>query len=115
MDSSSNCGRFTKSKERIQTFKETGDEKYIYKNELNKACFQHDMAHRNLKYLARRTACDKVLKDKTLNIAKNLKYDGFQRGLASIVYNFFDKKTSGGAIKYMLNQQLADELHKPII
>ena len=111
----SDCGPFTKSKERIQTFKETGDAKYIYKNELNKACFQHDMAHRNLKYLARRTACDKVLKDKTLNIAKNLKYDGFQRGLASIVYNFFDKKTSGGAIKYMLNQQLADELHKPII
>ena len=56
------CGPFTKNKERIQKFKETGDTSYIYKNELDKACFQHDMAYGNFKDLARRTASDKVLK-----------------------------------------------------
>ena len=71
---------------------ETGDSRYIYQNELNKACFQHDMAYRNFKDLKRRTAVDKVLHDKAFNIAKDSKYDGYQRGLASIVYKFFDKK-----------------------
>ena len=54
------------------------------------------MAYRDLKDLNRTTAADKVLCDKAFNIAKNPKY-GYQRGLASMVYNFFDKKTSGGA------------------
>ena len=63
-------------KERIQKFKETGATNYIYKNELDKACFQHDMAYGDVKDLARRTALDKVLKDKAFNIAKNPKYDG---------------------------------------
>ena len=76
------CGPFAKSKERIQKFKETRDKKYIYKNEIDKACFQHDMTYGDFKYLARRTAADKVLKDKAFNIAKNPKYDGYQRGLA---------------------------------
>ena len=67
------CGPFTKTKERIQKFKQTGDTKYIYRNELDKACFQHDRAY---KVLARRTASNKVLKDKAFNIAKNPKYDG---------------------------------------
>ena len=58
---------------------------------------------------------DKVLRDQAFNIAKNPKYDGYQGGLASIVYKFFDKKTAGGAIKSMQNQQLANELYKPII
>ena len=53
------CGPFTKNKERIQKFKETGDTSYIYKNELDKACFQHDMAYRDFKDLKRRTASDK--------------------------------------------------------
>ena len=83
------CGSFTKNKERIQKFKETGDLKYIYRNKLDKVCFQHDMGYRDFKDLARRAASDKVLRDKTLNIAKNTKYDGYQRGLVPIVYNFF--------------------------
>ena len=83
------CGPFTKNKERIQKFKETGDTSYIYKNELDKACFQHDMAYGDFKDLARRTASDKVLRNKAFNIGKNPKYDGYQRGLASVVYNFF--------------------------
>ena len=97
------CGPFTKN------FKETEDRSYIYKNELDKACFQHD--------LARRTASDEVLRDKAFNIAKNPKYDGYQRGLASMVYKFFDKKLkkSDVNIEVKHNEQLAKELHKPII
>ena len=63
------CGPFTKNKERIQKFKQTGD----YKNELDKACFQHDVAYGDFKDLAKRTAADKVLRDKAFNIAKNPK------------------------------------------
>ena len=85
------CGSFTKTKERIQKFKERGDTNYIYKNELDKACVQYDMAYGDFKDLKRRTASDKVLRDKAFNIAKNPKYDGYQRGLASMLYSFFDK------------------------
>ena len=112
------CGPFTKIKERIQRFKETGDTSYIYKNELDKVCFQHDIAYRDFKDLARRTPSDKVLKDKAFNIAKNPKYDGYERGLASMVYKCFDKKSKGGGVannKIKQNLQLAKELHKPII
>ena len=106
------CGPFTKKKERIQKFKETGDSRYIYKNELDKACFQHDIAYGDFKDLAKRTAADKVLRDKAFNIAKDLKYDGYQRGLASMAYNFFDKNTAGSGIKSMpQNEKLAEELH----
>ena len=111
------CDPFTKNKERIQRFKETGDTSFIYKNELDKACFQHDMAYGDFKDIARRTASDKVLRDKAFNIAKNPKYDGYQRGLASMVYKFFDKKSKGSGVNIPLefNEQLAKELHKPII
>ena len=114
------CGPFTKSKERIQKFKETGDTNYIYKNELDKACFQHDMAYGDFKDLKRRTASDKVLRDKAFNIAKNPKYDGYQRELASKVYKFFDKKSAGSGFAAFANksaqhEQLAEELHQPII
>ena len=111
------CGPFTKNKERIQKFKETGDPSYIYKNELDKACFQHDMAYGDFKDLKRRTASDKILRDKAFNIAKNPKYGGCQRGLASMVYKFFDKKPAGGGVNMPLefNKELAKELHKPII
>ena len=110
------CGPFTKNKEIIQKFKETGDTKYIYRNELNKACFQHDMAYGYFKDLTKRTAADKVLRDKAFNITKDPKYDGYQRGLASMVYKFFDKKTAGKGIKSMQqNEKLAEELHKPTI
>ena len=110
------CGPFTKNKEKIQKFKQTGDSRYIYRNKLDKACFQHDMAYEGFKDLKKRAAAGKVLRDKAFNIAKNLKYDGYQRGLASIVYNFFDKKAKGGGVKSTSqNEQLADELYKPII
>ena len=65
-----------------------------------------------VKDLARRAASNKVLRDKAFNIAKNLKYDEHQRGLASMVYSFFDRKSSSGAI---WNQKHSSELHKPII
>ena len=110
------CGPFAKNKERIQKFKETGDTSYIYKNELDKACFQHDMAYGDFKDLAKRTAADKVLRDKAFKIASDQKYDGYQRGLASVVYKFFDKKSQGsGVASNKENIHLADELHKPII
>ena len=81
------------------------------------ACFQQDMSYGDFKDLARKTASDEVLKDKALNVAKNLKYDGYQRGLASMVYKFFDKKSSGGGVNMQAksNKQLAKELHKTII
>ena len=94
---------------------QTGNTDFIYKNELDKACFQHDMAYGKAKDLVRRTQSGKVLKDKTFKIASDSKYDGYQRGLASMVYKFFDKKSSGSGIINEANYQLADELHKPII
>ena len=93
------CGPFTKNKKRIQKFKEAGDSRYIYQNELDKACFQHDMAYRDFKYLTRRAASDKILFEKAFNIAKNPRYDGYQCGLAAMVYKFFDNKIAGGTIK----------------
>ena len=94
----SGCGSFTKNK-RIQKFKETGDSRYIYQNKLDKACFQHDMTYGDFKDLPRRTASDKVLQDEEFNIARSPKYDGCQCGLASLVHNFFDKKSGGSAVK----------------
>ena len=88
-----------KNKERIQKFKLTGYSRYIYQNELDKACFQCGMAYGDFEDLTRRTALDKILRDKAFNIAKNPKFDGYQRKLASLVYKFFDKKTSGNGIK----------------
>ena len=92
-----------------------GDTNYIYKNELDKACFQHDMAYRKYKDLEKRTQSEKILKDKAFAIANNPKYDRCQRGLASMVYRFLDKKSKRSGIKSMPNQQLANELHKSII
>ena len=91
-------GSFTKNKEKIQKFKETQDTSYIYKNELDKACFQHEMAYGDFKDLARRTASDKDFRDKWFNIAKNSRYDGYQRGLVFIVYKLFDKKSKGSGV-----------------
>ena len=117
------CGQCTKNKERIQKFKETGDTSYIYKNELDKLCFQHDMTYEDFKDIARRTASDKVLSDKAFNIAKIPKYDGYQRGLASMIYKFLTKSLLCFHINLYqevvlilkFNEQLAKELHKPII
>ena len=72
--------------------KKTGDSRYIYQNELDKPCFQDAMAYGDFKDLTRRTASDKILRDRALNIAKNLKHDGYQRDLASMVYKLVDKK-----------------------
>ena len=93
----------------------TGNTQFIYQNELDKACFQHNMAYGKSKDLRKRTQSDKVLRDKAFKIVSNPKYDGYQRGLASMVYKFFDKKSSGSGIINKSNYQLADELHKPII
>ena len=115
------CLPFTKNKERIKRFKETGDTNYIHKNELDKACFQHDMAYGDFKDLARRTASDKVLRDKAFNIAKNPKYDGYQRELAFMVYKCFDKKSAGSGVNTHAsksafnNEQLAEELNNQLL
>ena len=118
------CGPFTKNKERIKKFKETGDTSFIYKNELDKAYFQHDMPYRDFKDIARRKVSDKFLRDKAFNIAKNPKYDEYQ--FASMFYKVFDKKSASLSDKSMSgsdvankenkqNLQLAKELHKQII
>ena len=88
------CRLFTKNKERIEKFMQTGNTNFIYKNEPDKAYFQHYMAYGKSKDLAKRTQSDKVLKDKAFKIASDPKYDGYQRGLASMVYKFFDKKSA---------------------
>ena len=93
-----------------------GNTDFIYRNDLGKACFQNDMAYGKSKDLVKRTQSDKVLRDKAFKIASDPKYDGYQRGLASMVYKFFDRKSSGsGIIANESNYQLAEELHKPII
>ena len=115
------CGPFTKHKQRIQKFKETGDTNYVYKNELDKTYFAYDAAYSDSKDLTKRTVADKILRNRAFNVAKDPKYDGYQRELTSMVYKFFDKKSKGSGIKHVntkltpQNQQLAEELHKPII
>ena len=124
------CGPFTKHKERIKKFNQTGDTRYIYRNDLDKACFQRDSAYADNKDLTNRTRADKVLRNKAYGIASNPECDGYQRGLASMVYKLFDSKVaspdkkimgSGAArpssLKRVNNEslKLADELHKPII
>ena len=94
---------------------QTGNTNFIYKNELDKVCFQHDMAYGKSKDLVKGTQSDKVFRDKAFKIVSDPKYDGYQRGLASMVYKFFDKKSSGSGIVNEPNYQLANELHKPII
>ena len=116
------CRLFSKNKEPIQKFKETGGSNYIYQNKLDKVCFQHDMAYEDFKYLPKRTIADKISCDKAFNIAKNPKNDGCQRGLGSMVYKFFDKNSSNTNKGTGINsdvvsesEELANELHKPLI
>ena len=131
------CGPYSACghKERIKKIKQTGDTRYIYRNELDKACFQHDSAYADHKDLINRTKSDEFLRDKTYDIASNPEYDGYQRGLASMVYKFFDKKYMGSGVKKLKDTVkptakssalarsslersssiLADELHKPVI
>ena len=124
------CGPFTRHKERIREFKRTGDTRLLYRNELDKACFKHDAAYAKCKDVESRLISDHKLRNSAYDIASNPKYDGYQRGLASMVYNFFDskvapldKKTMSGkgntkdsSLERMGNNKiLAEELHKPVI
>ena len=109
------CGPFTKNEERTDKFMMTGNTDFAYKNELDKACFQHDMAYGKSKDLVRRTQSDKVLRDKAFKIASDPKYDKYQREFASVVYKLFDKKSKGSGIINESNFQLANELHKAAI
>ena len=81
---------------------QTGNTDFVYKNELDKACFQHDIAYGKFKDLIKRTQSDKVLKDKVFKIANTPKYDSYQKGLASMVYKFFDKKSKRSVL--LMNQ-----------
>ena len=114
-------GPFTKNKERIKKYIQTGNTNFINKNELDKAWFQHDMAYDKSKDLATKTQSDKFLRDKAFKIASDPKYDGCQRGLVSMVYKLFDKKSAslnkscGSSIINEPNYELSNELHKPII
>ena len=109
------CGPFTRNKERIEKLMQTGNTDFIYRNELDKAFFQHDMAYGKSKDLTKRTQSDKVLGDKAFKIASDPKYNGYQRGLASMVYKLFDKKSSGSGDDTEPNYQLANEFRRQII
>ena len=119
------CRLLTKNIETKQKFKQTGVPRYIYQKELNKACFLPGRAFGDFKDSTRRIASDKILRDKAFNIAKNSKYDEYQRGPRSMFYNVFGKTTFGGAAtlgnksamkdKIMSNKDLVEDLHKPII
>ena len=108
-------------KKEFKSLKRLEIKNYIYKNELDKACFAHDAAYSDSKDLTKRTVADKILKTKAFDMAKDPKYDRYQRALVSMVYKFFDKKSSESGVKHVntklipQNEQLADELHKPII
>ena len=109
------CTPFNKNNERIQKFIQTGNTNYIYKNDSVKACFQHDMGYGKCKDLTKRRQSDKVLRNSAFEIPSNPKYNGYQRELALIVYKFFGKKSAKGrGINSISNEQLADELQKPI-
>ena len=126
----SDCGPFTRPKERIKEFKRTSDTRLLYKNELDKACFKHDAAYAEYKDVENRLISDQILRNSAYGIASNPKYDGYQRGLASMVYKFFDSKVAPLDKKTMSgkdnakhsslertenNKILAEELHKPVI
>ena len=128
------CGPFTRHKERIKEFKRTGDTRLLYRNELDKACFKHDLAYAKYKDVENRLTSDQKLRNSAYDIASNPKYDGYQRSLASMAYRFFDSKVAPLDKKTMSgkgnakstaepsafertgnNKILAEELHKPVI
>ena len=98
------CVSFTKERERTQKFRETENLKHLYGNKLDRACFPHDAVYSGSKELAKRSILDRVLKDRTYEIARHCNCDG--------VYKFFDKKA---ALWRGVNEQLAEEFHKPVI
>ena len=99
------CRSFTKHRERIKKFRETGNLEHLYRNELDKACFAHDTAYSDSKDLAKRAISDKVLKGRAYEIARNRKYDKYQRALASMDYKFFDKNVES---EVSVNEQQAE-------
>ena len=115
------CGPFTRHKERIKEFKHTGNINLLYRNALDKACFKHDAAYAKYKDVENRLIADDKLKNSVYDIASNPEYDGYQRGLASMVHKFFNSKvaphnkTISGKGTKEVNKILAEELHKPVI
>ena len=113
------CGPFTRHKQRINDLMKDGKLNHILINRLDAACFQHDSAYAKYKDRLNRKKSDVVLKSKALEIAMNPKINGYQRGLASMVYKFFDKRTKGYGLNndgnLQANSILAEELHKPTI
>ena len=124
------CGPFTRHKERITEFKRTGDMRLLYRNELDKACFKHGAPYAKYKDVENRLISDQKLRNSAYDTASNPVYDGYQRGLASMVYTFFDSKVAPLDKKAMSgksnakhsslertgnNEILAEELHKPVI
>ena len=90
----------------MKQFKQTGDSRYIYNNELDKACFQHDMAYGDFKDLNKRTAADKVLRDKAFSIARNPKYDYIKEGWPLWFINFLIKRLKAALSHLQINLQL---------
>ena len=115
------CEPFTRHKERIKEFKRTGNINLLYKNALDKACFKHDAAYGKYKDVENRLIADDKSKNSVYDIAINPEYDGYQRGLASMVYKFFNSKvaprnkTISGKGTKEVSKILAEELHKPVI
>ena len=93
------AGHLLKTKKELKKLIQTGNTDFIYKYNLGKACIEHDMVQGKHKDLNKRTQSDKVLRDKVFEVASDPKHDGYQRGLASMVYNFFDKNSIVGGIK----------------
>ena len=104
-----------KNKEIIEKFMQTENTDFIYRNELDIACFQHNMAYGKSKDLTKRAQSDKVLRDREFKIASDTKYDGYQRGLASMVYKLFDKNYSRSGVANEPSYQMANKLHRQII
>ena len=117
----SGCGSFTRHKERIKVFKRTGNINLLYRNALDKACLKHDAAYAKYKDVENRLIANDKLKNSSYDIASNPDYDGYQRGLASMLYKFFNskvtphKKTISGKGTKEVNKILAEELHKHVI
>ena len=91
----STCSVFTKNKEKIHKLIQTGKTNYIYRNNLDKACFQHDMTYGKYNDLNKRAESNKVLKDKPFKTGSNPKHNAYLKGLASMICKFFDKKSKG--------------------
>ena len=115
----SGCGPFTRHQKRIDMFMKYGRLGHILKNRLDDACFQHDSAYEKYKDRANRRKSDIVLKNKALKIATDPRVNGYQRGLTSMVYKFFNERTEGSGIclqeNPLNNEIIAEELHKSII